>query len=110
MTEGRAPRFWLCYDVADALAVRRDCSWLQELGFRFRMSGAAGTPALARARADRCAAVLLYLPKTPSPTRICARRSAMPAGGKPIVVVRIGSDLARVAGSGARRCARRRSG
>ena len=95
MTEGRAPRFWLCYDVADALAARRDCSWLQAQGFRYRMRGAAGTPALARARADRCAAVLLYLSEDALANEdLCQEIRDARAGGKPIVVVRIGSDLA----------------
>jgi len=93
MTEGRAPRFWLCYDLADAVTVRRDCGWLQAQGFRYRMRGAAGTPEIARARADRCAAVLLYLSEHAlANPDLCREVRKAHAQGKPIVVVDLGTE------------------
>ena len=90
MTEGRAPRFWLCYDLADASVVRRDCGWLQAQGIRYRMRGAAGTPAIASARAYRCAAVLVYLSeKALANEDLCREVRDARAQGKPIVVVRL---------------------
>ena len=90
MTEGRAPRFWLCYDLADASVVRRDCGWLQAQGIRYRMRGAAGTPAIASVRAYRCAAVLVYLSeKALANEDLCREVRDARAQGKPIVVVRL---------------------